>query len=108
MAATRTMIYGSLVTIVSLFGGLLFGIIVGNIIFELTPGHSFQPLNPVQIVLAMESAGWVVGAPRAAERFTMLTVMFVGDLGAAMVGGAMMAQMIAKQARAIDPRAQRT
>jgi hypothetical protein len=40
--------------------------------------------------LAMEAAGWVVGAPRAAERSTMLTVMFAGDLGAALAGGAVL------------------
>jgi hypothetical protein len=40
--------------------------------------------------LAMEAAGWVVGAARAAERFTMLTVMFAGDLGAALAGGAVL------------------
>lgn len=229
MSSTRTMVYGVVVTIFSLFGGLLLGVVVGNIVFELTPGHTFQPLDPIQIVLpsivalagffaggaawgvlmgrlahatnrrrmaiagafgfapitlalaialqviepialeqfgtviplhrlftllfvptafliagvsawaigiglrdkalaqamlwrvglaaaiaflvinlVMESAGWVVGAPRAAERFTMLTVMFVGDLGAAIVGGALMAQMIAKQSRAIDPSTQRT
>lgn len=217
MSSTRTMIYGAVVTIFSLFGGLLLGVIVGNIVFELTPGHTFQPLDPIQVVLpaivalagffaggalwgmlmgrharatdrrrmaiagalgfapitlvlalllqviepialeqfgaiiplhrlftllfvptafliagvsawaigiglhdqalaksllwrvglaaaiaflvinlAMESTGWVVGAPRAAERFTMLTVMFVGDLGAAMVGGALMARMLTK------------
>jgi hypothetical protein len=38
--------------------------------------------------LSMEASGWVVGAPRAAERFTMLTVMFVSNLGAALAGGA--------------------
>jgi hypothetical protein len=40
--------------------------------------------------LLMEGAGWVVGAPRAAERFTMLTVMFVGNLAAALAGGALL------------------
>ena len=40
--------------------------------------------------LLMESLGWVVGAPRAAERFTMLTVMSLGNLGAALAGGALM------------------
>lgn len=217
MSSTRTMIYGAVVTIVCLFGGLLLGVIVGNIIFELTPGHNFQPLDPVQVILpaifalggffvggtlwgvllgrlaratnrrrmamagalgfapitltlalllqaiepivleqfgviiplhrlftilfvptafliagisawaigigvrdktlaqsmllragfaaaitflfinlAMESAGWIVGTPHAAERFTMLTVMFIGDLGAAIVGGAVVSWMLAR------------
>ena len=38
--------------------------------------------------LLMESLGWVVVAPRAAERFTMLTVLLVSDLAAALAGGA--------------------
>lgn len=40
--------------------------------------------------LGMESAGWVVGAPDAARRFTMLTVMFAGNLAAAIVSGGVM------------------
>jgi len=40
--------------------------------------------------LVMESLGWVVGAPRAAERFTMLTVLFAGNLGGALAGGAVL------------------
>lgn len=46
------------------------------------------------INLGMEAAGWVVGAPRAAERFTMLVVMFTGDLGAALAGGGLMGGLI--------------
>ncbi|MDX1616803.1 MAG: hypothetical protein R3300_21020 [Candidatus Promineifilaceae bacterium] len=34
--------------------------------------------------LVMETLGWVVGAPGAAARYTMLTVMFAGNLGAAL------------------------
>ena len=37
--------------------------------------------------LAMEAAGWVVGAPGAAERATMVTVMSLGNLAAALAGG---------------------
>lgn len=37
--------------------------------------------------LVMESLGWVVGAPGAAERATMITVLAAGNLGAALVGG---------------------
>lgn len=42
------------------------------------------------INLGMEFSGWVVGGPNAAERYTMLTVMFLGNLGAALVGGAVL------------------
>lgn len=37
--------------------------------------------------LVMESLGWRVGAPGAAERATMITVLAAGNLGAALVGG---------------------
>lgn len=50
----------------------------------LTAALAFLVVN-----LVMESLGWVVGAPGAAERATMLTVMFVGNLAAALAGGAM-------------------
>ncbi len=45
------------------------------------------------INLAMEAAGWVVGGPRAAERLTMLTVLFAGNLGAALLGGAVLGKL---------------
>lgn len=44
--------------------------------------------------LFMESMGWVVGGPGAAERLTMVTVMFLGNLGAALVGGAVLGRMV--------------
>jgi MFS family permease len=44
----------------------------------------------LSVNLVMEALGWGVGAPRAAERFTMLTVMLAGNLGAALVGGAVL------------------
>ncbi len=40
------------------------------------------------IDLTMEALGWRVGAPGAAERLTMVTVLSVSDLGAAIVAGA--------------------
>lgn len=40
--------------------------------------------------LVMEALGWVVGGPNAAERYTMLTVMFLGNFGAALAGGAVL------------------
>lgn len=42
------------------------------------------------INLMMEALGWQVGAPGAAERATMITVLLVGDLGAAITGGALL------------------
>ncbi len=38
--------------------------------------------------LLMEAFGWHVGGPGAATHFTMLTVLFVSDLGAALAAGA--------------------
>jgi hypothetical protein len=50
--------------------------------------------------LSMEASGWVVGAPRAAERFTMLTVMFVSNFGAALAGGAAMGLLLTPNSNA--------
>jgi hypothetical protein len=38
----------------------------------------------------MESLGWVMGAPNAAERATMVTVLALGNITAAITGGAVM------------------
>ena len=45
--------------------------------------------------LSMEAAGWVVGAPGAGERATMLTVMGLGNIGAALAGGGVMGRILA-------------
>lgn len=42
------------------------------------------------INLTMEQLGWVVGAPGAAERATMVTVLALGNVGAALAGGAVL------------------
>jgi len=44
--------------------------------------------------LVMEFSGWVVGGPNAAERYTMLTVMFLGNFGTALAGGALLGVML--------------
>jgi hypothetical protein len=46
--------------------------------------------------LTMEAAGWVVGAPRAAERATMLTVMFSGMLGAGLLAGGLLGRALGR------------
>jgi len=45
--------------------------------------------------LTMESLGWVVGAPGAADRATMVTVLAIGNICAALSGGAMMGWKLA-------------
>jgi hypothetical protein len=47
------------------------------------------------INLLMEALGWVVGAPGAAERATMIVVMSLGNLGAALSGGAILGRFLA-------------
>ncbi len=217
----RAALYGAIITVVTLFGGLLLGVAVGNFVFQILPGHSTFNPKPIHILLAalpafagflggsalwgilmgriarapnrkrmalagalgfapitvgmgmalsalepvavetlgaqfpihrlftiffaptaffiagvsacalgiglgdiklawklfwrvglagglaflivnvvMEANGWVVGAPRAAERATMLTVMFAGNLAAALVGGAVLGAQLAKQSSA--------
>jgi hypothetical protein len=49
----------------------------------LAGGLAFLAVN-----LIMDSLGWRVGAPGAAERATMLTVLLTGSLAAALAGGA--------------------
>lgn len=51
--------------------------------------------------LVMEAAGWVVGGPGAAERATMVTVMSLGNLAAALVGGGLLGWLLSKR----DPEA---
>jgi hypothetical protein len=51
----------------------------------LTAALAFLAVN-----LGMEALGWQVGGPGAAERATMLTVLFVSNLGTALAGGAML------------------
>lgn len=47
--------------------------------------------------LLMEAAGWVVGAPGAAERATMITVMSLGNLAAALCGGAVLGSILGRR-----------
>jgi hypothetical protein len=60
----------------------------------------------LSVNLVMEALGWVVGAPGAAERFTMLTVMLAGNLGAALAGGAVLGRTLdTTVARPVQPSA---
>jgi hypothetical protein len=66
----------------------------------LTAGATFLVIN-----LGMETAGWVVGAPGAAQRATMVTVLAVGNIGAALAGGGMIGWLLS--ARSLPPKALR-
>lgn len=50
------------------------------------------------IDLAMEAAGWKVGAPGAARRLTMLTVAFVGAIGAGFATGLVIGSALPRDA----------
>jgi hypothetical protein len=45
--------------------------------------------------LLMEAQGWLIGAPGAEERGTMITVLIIGNVGAALAGGAALGLMLA-------------
>ena len=55
----------------------------------LAAGATFLAVN-----LTLQALGWVVGAPGAAERATMLTVMFTANFAAALVGGGVMSMIL--------------
>ena len=51
---------------------------------------STAALGFLAVNLGMEALGWLIGAPGAEERGTMITVLIAGNLGAALAGGAML------------------
>lgn len=63
----------------------------------LAAGLAFLVVNMV-----MEAAGWVVGAPGAAERATMIVVMSLGNLAAALAGGAVVGWLLAPARKVIE------
>lgn len=57
----------------------------------LTAALTFLAVN-----LIMDALGWRVGGPGAEERMTMLTVMFSGDVAAALTAGAVVGWMVTR------------
>lgn len=45
----------------------------------------------------MESLGWVIGAPNAAQRATMVTVLALGNITAGISGDAVMGWKLARK-----------
>lgn len=58
--------------------------------------------------LVLDTLGMRVGAPRAAERATMLTVAFLGSAAAAFSGGAILGRVLSRGAGQTTPVASRT
>jgi hypothetical protein len=61
----------------------------------LAGGAAFLVVN-----LTMDALGWRVGAPGAAERATMLTTALLGNLAAAITGGAIIGTVLRARTRA--------
>lgn len=69
----------------------------------LAGGCAFLVVN-----LTMDALGWRVGAPGAAERATMLTTALLGNLAAAMAGGAVIGRVFWARTLARDRMTNRT
>lgn len=52
LSALHPAVIGAVITALSLVGGLLLGIVVGNLVFNLMPGHSFTNPSPMAIAVA--------------------------------------------------------
>ena len=48
----RIGIRSALGTVLTLFGGMLLGVIVGNLVFESLPGHSVENPSAIHIILS--------------------------------------------------------
>lgn len=84
---------------VSAMGGLAIGLASGRGVQALRMSLSSGLAGALAfwaVNLAMDLLGWRVGAPGAAERATMLTVMMAGSLAAALGSGGMIGYFLEK------------
>ena len=80
-------------------GGLALGLAERNLRLglRLAAGAGLSAaLGFLLINLLMDALGWRVGAPGAAERATMLTVMMAGNLAAALAGGGILGYQLSR------------
>jgi hypothetical protein len=85
-------------------GGLALGIAQRSLRLglRLAAGSGLSAALAFLIVdLLMDALGWRVGAPGAAERATMLTVMMVSNLAAALAGGGALGYQLSRHFRII-------
>jgi hypothetical protein len=92
-----TLLFVPTVFLIASTGGLAIGLGLNNVRLGwrmamsagLTGALTFLAVN-----LILDALGWRVGGPNAEERMTMLTVMFSGDLAAALTAGAVVGWMV--------------
>ncbi len=80
-------------------GGLALGLAERNLRLglQLAVGGGLSAAIAFLLVnLLMDALGWRVGAPGAAERATMLTVMMAGNLAAALAGGGILGYQLSR------------
>src|SRR5262245_36003800 len=60
----KTLLRGASLTVITLFGGMLLGVVAGELVFEALPGHSASDPKPLHIMLAVIPAltGLLVGS----------------------------------------------
>lgn len=120
MFDTRRIVAAALAALSGLLlGGAAWGVAIGRIMgsdagagastIALSLGHGYGPrarrfglyvglvsgLTFLVVNRWMQAAGWVVGGPGAAERATMVTVLAVGALAAAIAGGTAQGSVLA-------------
>jgi len=87
--------------------GLALGIAVGSLRFGVAAalgGGLASALAFLAVDALLDTLGMRVGAPGAEERATMITVLTLGDFGAALAGGAVFSRSLARFVAAAEPR----
>jgi len=76
---TNPALRGALMTVLTLFGGLLIGLLLGDLVFHILPGHSLANPNPLHIAIAATPAllGFLLGG--AAWGISMRRIANVGS-----------------------------
>jgi hypothetical protein len=85
-----TLLFVPATFLVAATGGLALGLAEKNVRLALRMaayGGMSAAIAFLLVDLLMDALGWRVGAPGAAERATMLTVLMTGNLAAALAGG---------------------
>jgi len=104
---TFTILFVPAVFCVAGLGGLALGLAQGDwsLAWRCALGSGLAgSMAFLLVVLVMDQLGYRVGAPGAAARATMLTVMMTGNLGAALAGGAALGSILTKRSGSLESR----